>query len=65
MIIFYCDNIQTCPELSEEDSGHAVRVLRHEEGDKIMVVDGVGHFYQCAITAAHPKHCGLQILSVE
>ncbi|MBQ7237814.1 MAG: 16S rRNA (uracil(1498)-N(3))-methyltransferase [Bacteroidales bacterium] len=65
MIIFYCENIQTCPELSEEDSGHAVRVLRHVEGDKIMVVDGVGHFYQCAITGAHPKHCGLQILSVE
>ena len=65
MIIFYCENIQACPELSEEDSGHAVRVLRHVEGDKIMVVDGAGHFYQCAITAAHPKHCGLQILSVE
>jgi len=65
MIIFYCENIQSCPELSEEDSGHAVRVLRHVEGDQITVVDGEGSFYRCAITAAHPKHCGLQILSVE
>jgi len=65
MIIFYCENIQSCPELSEEDSGHAVRVLRHVEGDQITVVDGEGTFYRCAITAAHPKHCGLQILSVE
>lgn len=65
MIIFYCKDIQSCPELSEEDSGHAVRVLRHVEGDEITVVDGEGHFYRCAITAAHPKHCGVQILSVE
>lgn len=65
MIIFYCENIQTCPELSAEDSGHAVRVLRHVEGDEVTVVDGVGHYYRCAITAAHPKHCGLQIQSVE
>lgn len=65
MIIFYCENIQSCPELSEEDSGHAVRVLRHVEGDEITVVDGQGTFYRCAITAAHPKHCGLQILSTE
>ncbi len=65
MIIFYCRDIQACPELSEEDSGHAVRVLRHREGDQVTVVDGQGRFYRCAITAAHPKHCQLQILSVE
>lgn len=51
--------------LSEEDSGHAVRVLRHVEGDKIVVVDGQGSFYHCVITAAHPKHCALQIERVE
>lgn len=65
MIIFYSPDIAACPELSEEDSGHAVRVLRHQEGDEITVVDGQGSFYQCAITAAHPKHCALQIKSVE
>ncbi len=63
MIIFYCADIQSNPELSEEDSAHAVRVLRHVEGDEITVVDGQGTFYRCAITAAHPKHCGLQVIS--
>lgn len=51
--------------LSEEDSGHAVRVLRHTEGDEIVVVDGQGTFYHCIITAAHPKHCALQIQRIE
>jgi 16S rRNA (uracil1498-N3)-methyltransferase len=65
MIIFYCDRIQECPELSEEDSVHAVRVLRHVEGDEITVVDGMGTFYSCAITEAHPKHCRFRILQEE
>lgn len=63
MIIFYAPDIDTCPELPEEESGHAVRVLRHTEGDEIEVVDGQGTWYHCRITAAHPKHCGLEILS--
>jgi len=63
MIIFYAPEIATCPELPEEESGHAVRVLRHVEGDEIEVVDGHGTWYHCSISAAHPKHCGVQILS--
>jgi len=51
--------------LSEEDSGHAVRVLRHTEGDEIVVVDGEGSFYHCNIVSAHPKHCAVQIVRVE
>lgn len=61
MIIFYSPDIATCPELSEEDSGHAVRVLRHKEGDNIVVVDGVGNFYDAHIVSAHPKHCAVEI----
>lgn len=63
MIIFYAPDIQACPELPEEESGHAVRVLRHVEGDEIEVVDGAGTWYHCRITAAHHKHCGVEILS--
>lgn len=63
MIIFYAPDILSCPELPEEESGHAVRVLRHTEGDEIEVVDGQGTWYQCRITSAHPKHCGFEILS--
>lgn len=62
VIIFYAPDIQSCPELPEEESGHAVRVLRHAVGDEIEVVDGQGTWYRCQITAAHPKHCGLQVI---
>lgn len=63
MIIFYAPEIAVCPELPEEESGHAVRVLRHVEGDEIEVVDGQGTWYHCRITAAHHKHCSVEILS--
>ena len=40
MKLFYVPDINSVPQLSEEESGHAVRVLRLREGDEIMVVDG-------------------------
>lgn len=63
MIIFYAPDILSCPELPEEESGHAVRVLRHVEGDEIEVVDGQGTWYHCRITSAHHKHCGIEIIN--
>lgn len=65
MIIFYAPDILSDPTLPEEDSGHAVRVLRHTEGDEVICVDGRGVFYHCHITSAHHKHCGLAIDSTE
>ena len=65
MIIFYAPDILSCPELPEEESGHAVRVLRHSEGDEIEVVDGQGTWYHCRITAAHHKHCGFEIIETK
>lgn len=61
MIRFYAPDIATDPVLPEVESGHAVRVLRHREGDPIEVVDGLGKLYRCRIVAAHPKHTGLAI----
>lgn len=61
MIIFYSPDITSCPELPEEESGHAVRVLRHKEGDELTVVDGVGNFYKTHITSANHKHCAVEI----
>lgn len=65
MIIFYAPDILTCPVLPEEESGHVVRVLRKKAGDEIVVVDGNGNRYTTRITDAHPKHCGVEILSAE
>ncbi len=63
MIIFYAPDIVDTHELPEEESGHAIRVLRHQVGDEIEVVDGQGTWYHCRITIAHAKHCGVDILS--
>ncbi len=63
MIIFYAPDILSSLELPEEESGHAIRVLRHQEGDEIEVVDGKGTWYHCRITIAHPKHCQVEILT--
>ncbi|MGM9797507.1 MAG: 16S rRNA (uracil(1498)-N(3))-methyltransferase [Parabacteroides sp.] len=62
MQIFYTPDIATNPILSEEESGHCVRVLRLSEGDRILLTDGAGVFYRAAITQAHPKHCGVELL---
>ena len=62
MQIFYTPDIVANPVLSEEESGHCVRVLRLNEGDQILLTDGTGAFYTAAITHAHPKHCGVELL---
>lgn len=60
MHIFYVSNISTCL-LSEEESLHAVKVLRLQAGDAIVVVDGTGGYHQASITLPHPKHCAFEI----
>ena len=42
MTLFYVPNLATEHVLSEEESLHAVKVLRLQAGDKLVVVDGVG-----------------------
>ncbi len=53
MEIFYTTDIDnSIAILNEEESKHCVRVLRHKEGDKIKVIDGVGTLYNCVIVEA-------------
>ena len=52
-------------QLPEEESAHAVRVLRMSEGDELEVVDGKGGLYRCRITMAHSKHCAVEIVGCE
>src|ERR1035437_647352 len=61
MSLFYVPNIATSLVLPEEESQHAVKVLRLQVGDAITVVDGVGGFYNATITNPHPKHCAFEI----
>lgn len=51
--------------LPEEESKHAVRVLRMKEGDQLLLLNGKGLLCTVEITEAHPKHCGVSVLSRE
>jgi len=62
MSLFYVPNLSTGNILPEEESQHAVKVLRLKVGDSITVVDGIGGFYNARITNPHPKHCAFEII---
>jgi len=60
MALFYVPSL-TVPVLPEEESQHAVKVLRLQVGEEITVVDGAGGLYKARITNPHPKHCSFEI----
>lgn len=62
MHVFYTPDIQACPELPEEEAAHAVRVLRLQAGDEVMLTDGKGNFYRAAISTATSKRCLVTVL---
>ena len=62
-MIFYAPNINDSSFLSEEESAHAIRVLRLDCGDKIELVDGLGNFYEAEIIFPHHKRCEVRILN--
>ena len=43
--------------LPEEESQHALRVLRLAEGDDIYLIDGRGSFYHAVVSMATSKKC--------
>ncbi|MGO1243244.1 MAG: 16S rRNA (uracil(1498)-N(3))-methyltransferase [Sphingobacterium sp.] len=51
--------------LSEEESKHAIRVLRLTTGDTLCLVDGRGGWYTAEILDPHPKRTTLHISSVQ
>jgi len=61
MALFYVPSLSSAHVLSEEESQHAVKVLRLQVGETITVVDGAGGFYNARITNPHPKHCTFEI----
>ncbi len=68
MLLFYTPDVRPAHKeylLSEEESKHAVRVLRLTVGDKLHLVNGVGDLLAAEIIDAHPKRTALTILSHE
>lgn len=63
MELFYTQDIEMRHALSEEESMHCIKVLRHDRGDEIYITDGSGNIYTARITNPHPKHCELEILT--
>ena len=61
MSLFYVPALSSGLVLPEEESQHAVKVLRMQVGDTFTVVDGAGGFYKARITNPHPKHCAFEI----
>lgn len=58
MQLFYVENIDSnFITLDEEESKHAVKVLRKTFNDTLHVVDGRGSMYKAAIVDPHHKHC--------
>lgn len=62
MHVFYTPDIDTCPELPEEEAGHCLRVLRLGVGDEVMLTDGKGFFYKTVISAATGKRCQVKVV---
>ena len=52
MHVFYTPDIQAHAELPEEEAAHAVRVLRLQAGDEVMLTDGNG--YKQALSGEYP-----------
>jgi len=65
MNLFYSSEINsqtTHLTLPEEESSHAIRVLRMKKGDKIFFADGKGMFYEGEIIADNVKKCSVEII---
>ena len=62
---FYTEAIsaeQNIVVLNEENSKHAVQVLRMQNGEQLRLTDGFGNLYTAEISDAHKKKCTVNIL---
>lgn len=63
MQLFYAPDI-TLPQytLSEEESRHAIKVLRLSVGDCLHITDGVGNMHLCRVVSDSAKHCVIEVV---
>lgn len=66
MHLFYTPDISSDRyTLNEEESKHAIRVLRLSKGDKIQLIDGIGGWYEAEIIDDNQKRCTVSIIEVK
>ena len=61
---FYTENIDATDGsllLNEDNSRHAISVLRMQKGESLHLTDGCGHLLTGEISAAHKKNCRVRI----
>jgi 16S rRNA (uracil1498-N3)-methyltransferase len=64
MHLFYTPDIKGITHvLEEQESKHAIRVLRLKKGDMVILIDGAGGWYEAMIHDENPKACLLSITS--
>ena len=59
---FFVPNAAKQVELPDDEAVHAVRVLRMQAGDEMMLMDGQGAFYRAVVTLATQKRCQYEIV---
>jgi 16S rRNA (uracil1498-N3)-methyltransferase len=59
---YISDSIDSINVLSDEESSHAIRVLRLNLNDVIILLDGNGKAYEASIIEASPKKCVVKLL---
>ncbi|MEG0499751.1 MAG: 16S rRNA (uracil(1498)-N(3))-methyltransferase [Rikenellaceae bacterium] len=66
MQLFYVKKIDSeIIILDEEESKHAIKVLRKTVGDTLHIIDGEGGMYQATIVDSNPKHCTVSIIEAK
>lgn len=66
MHLFYTPDIAgDTYRLSEEESKHAVRVLRLGQGGRVALTDGRGTMYEAVVADANPKGCVVEVVKAE
>ncbi len=50
--------------LNEEESKHAIKVMRLKIEDEVLILDGKGNQYHCKIITPNPKKCEVNILNI-
>lgn len=63
MQVFYTPDIKKITyQLTEEESKHAIKVLRLEAGDEICMIDGTGGLYYGIIDEPNAKKCTIRVI---
>lgn len=62
-MLFYTPDIAQTRFLPEEESNHAIKVLRLQAGDRVELIDGRGGYFEAEITVPHHKRCEVKILT--